>query len=118
MVADDFERSAGRHHGFKPFRVILGARKIAADRRRVSRCAHLQSAVGHCKRLLPRRDQVEMYQFHSNPRKEGDMTQKDYTAVISAKITGREAIDRISRVPDWWTKGFTGASRKSGDTFT
>ena len=37
------------------------------------------------------------------------MTQKDYTATISAKITAKEAIDRISRVPDWWTKGFTGS---------
>ena len=46
------------------------------------------------------------------------MTQKDYTATISAKIAGKEAIDRISRVPDWWTKGFTGAARKVGDTFT
>src|SRR6516165_4616147 len=46
------------------------------------------------------------------------MTQKDYTATISAKITAKEAIDRISRVTDWWTKGFTGASQKSGDTFT
>jgi hypothetical protein len=46
------------------------------------------------------------------------MTQKDYTATISAKITAKEAIDRISRVPDWWTKGFTGVSEKAGDTFT
>ena len=46
------------------------------------------------------------------------MSQKDYTATISAKITAKEAIDRISRVPDWWTKGFTGASQKPGDTFT
>jgi hypothetical protein len=46
------------------------------------------------------------------------MTQRDYTATISAKIGANEAIDRISRVPDWWTKGFTGASAKPGDTFT
>jgi hypothetical protein len=46
------------------------------------------------------------------------MTQQDYTATISAKITAKEAIDRISRVPDWWTKGFTGAAHKVGDTFT
>jgi hypothetical protein len=50
--------------------------------------------------------------------KETAMTQKNYTATISAKITAKEAIDRISRVPDWWTKAFTGASQKSGDTFT
>jgi hypothetical protein len=41
------------------------------------------------------------------------MSQKDYTATISAKISAKEAINRISRVPDWWTKGFTGASQNS-----
>jgi hypothetical protein len=46
------------------------------------------------------------------------MTQKDYSVTIVAKITAKEAIDRISRVPEWWTKGFTGASAKPGDTFT
>jgi hypothetical protein len=46
------------------------------------------------------------------------MTQKDYTATILVKATPDEAIYRISRVPDWWTKGFTGASEKPGDTFT
>jgi len=46
------------------------------------------------------------------------MTEKDYTATISAPIKASEAIERISRVADWWTKGFTGASRKPGDTFT
>lgn len=46
------------------------------------------------------------------------MTQQDFTASISARITAKEATDRISRVPDWWTKGFTGLARKAGDTFT
>jgi|SRR6516165_5926213 hypothetical protein len=46
------------------------------------------------------------------------MSHQDYTATISAKITAKEAIDRISRVPDWWTKGFMGASEKPGDIFT
>src|SRR6516225_1064345 len=58
MVADDSERSTGFHPGCQPFRPLLGARKTAADRRGVSRCAHPQSAVGHGKRLLSRRDQV------------------------------------------------------------
>lgn len=46
------------------------------------------------------------------------MSQNDYTATISARITVNEAMERISRVPDWWTNGFTGTSQKPGDTFT
>lgn len=46
------------------------------------------------------------------------VTQRDYSATISARITAEEAIERISRVADWWTAGFTGDSRKPGDTFT
>jgi hypothetical protein len=50
--------------------------------------------------------------------KEREMTKNDYTATISAKITAKEAIDRFSRVWDWWARGFTGASQKPGDNFT
>lgn len=46
------------------------------------------------------------------------MTQKDYSAAITANITAQEAAERISRVVDWWTAGFTGASQKVGDAFT
>lgn len=47
-----------------------------------------------------------------------DMARQDYTKVISAKISAKEAADRIGRVADWWTKGFTGTARKNGDAFT
>src|SRR5262249_54766758 len=33
------------------------------------------------------------------------------------KVTAKDVINRISRVPDWWTGGFTGKSQKPGDTF-
>ena len=46
------------------------------------------------------------------------MNQRDYQATISANVTAKEAADRISRVADWWTKGFTGAAQKPGDCFT
>jgi hypothetical protein len=46
------------------------------------------------------------------------MTHVDYSLSITAKITAREALERISRVSEWWTKGFTGASQKLGDRFT
>lgn len=46
------------------------------------------------------------------------MKQRDYTATISAHSPAQEAIDKISRVAEWWTKGFVGASRQPGDTFT
>jgi Activator of Hsp90 ATPase homolog 1-like protein len=46
------------------------------------------------------------------------MTGLDYSASITANITAQEATERINRVADWWTAGFTGASRKVGDAFT
>jgi Activator of Hsp90 ATPase homolog 1-like protein len=46
------------------------------------------------------------------------MTGQDYSASITANITAQEAAARISRVTDWWTASFTGASSKVGDTFT
>jgi|SRR6516225_146803 hypothetical protein len=46
------------------------------------------------------------------------MNKQDYSSTITANITPKKALERISRVSDWWTKGFTGASRKVGDTFT
>ena len=45
------------------------------------------------------------------------MTGQDYSASINANITAHEALERISRVADWWTASFTGAAGKVGDTF-
>ena len=46
------------------------------------------------------------------------MTQKDYSSTIIANLTTKEVFDRISRISDWWTKGFTGDSSQVGDRFT
>ncbi len=46
------------------------------------------------------------------------MTHQNYTKTITAKIPSSEAANKISRVSDWWTKGFKGASQKIGDSFT
>jgi hypothetical protein len=45
-------------------------------------------------------------------------SKQDYSKTIAANIQASEAVNRISRVADWWTKGFSGASQKAGDTFT
>jgi len=44
--------------------------------------------------------------------------QQDYHTSITTRITPREALDRISRISEWWTAGVTGNSRKLHDTFT
>lgn len=47
------------------------------------------------------------------------MKEQDYHRTIAAKIPVEEAFEKINRVSDWWTKkGFSGQSRKLGDTFT
>ena len=46
------------------------------------------------------------------------MTQQNYSSTVTAKVTPEQAIDKISRVPEWWTKGFAGAAQKVGDAFT
>jgi hypothetical protein len=46
------------------------------------------------------------------------MVEQDYSSSITENITAQEAAERISRVTDWWSASFTGASDKVGDTFT
>jgi hypothetical protein len=46
------------------------------------------------------------------------MTGQDYSASITANLTAAATAERISRVADWWTASFTGASEKVGDTFS
>jgi hypothetical protein len=43
---------------------------------------------------------------------------RDYQFSIGAEITAKEALDRIARVPEWWTTGFAGADKKRGDAFS
>ena len=45
------------------------------------------------------------------------MKQQDFHCSITANITAKEAIDKINRVSEWWTKSFKGNSQKLGDTF-
>lgn len=83
--------------------------------------AHLyfQAPGGQVFRLVGIDEDLSHYEGSpsSKPGSSAAATQRDYQAMISANIRAEEAIDRISRVPDWWTKGFTGASQKPGDTF-
>ena len=46
------------------------------------------------------------------------MVSQDYRAVIAARIPAADAFQKINRVSDWWTRGFTGTSSKKGDRFT
>ena len=46
------------------------------------------------------------------------MENQDYYYDLSSKITTDEALDAISRVPDWWATNFEGSSDKIGDVFT
>jgi hypothetical protein len=46
------------------------------------------------------------------------MQQQDYHRTITANIPPGQAFDKISRVPEWWTKAFTGGVQALGDTFT
>ena len=42
---------------------------------------------------------------------------KDYQVSITAPITPAEALDKISRVNEWWAKNFEGSAKKLHDIF-
>lgn len=44
--------------------------------------------------------------------------QQDYHSSIAANISPEEALDKISRVNEWWALDFKGSARNAGDTFT
>lgn len=46
------------------------------------------------------------------------MENQDYNYVITTSIPAMEALDAISRVPEWWASDFEGNSQKLGDEFT
>ena len=46
------------------------------------------------------------------------MQQQDYHRTITANIPPGQAFDKISHVPEWWTKAFTGSAQALGDTFS
>lgn len=45
------------------------------------------------------------------------MEQHDYRASINSRLPPTEALERIGRVSDWWTRGVTGSARETGDAF-
>ena len=48
----------------------------------------------------------------------GQFGKADYANSVETDLSASEAFARINAVSDWWTKGFTGHSRKPGDAFT
>ncbi len=46
------------------------------------------------------------------------MKTQDYQATVTATISAEEAVQKISQVPQWWTRGFVGKSSAPGDRFT
>ncbi len=46
------------------------------------------------------------------------MMSRDYSATIEANVPVTDAFERISKVSEWWTKGFSGESSRIGDRFT
>ncbi len=45
------------------------------------------------------------------------MRNKSYTATIEVSKSLKEVFDRISEVPEWWSKDFEGSSAKLNDEF-
>lgn len=45
------------------------------------------------------------------------MAEQNYSSSITANIRPHEAVERISRVADWWSEKFSGTADKVGDTF-
>lgn len=46
------------------------------------------------------------------------MKKQDYQSSIIAPVTSKEALDKISRVSEWWASNFEGKSRDLNDVFT
>jgi hypothetical protein len=46
------------------------------------------------------------------------MEKNDFTSSITAKISAKEAIKKISNVREWWGVSFTGDSKNQNDQFT
>lgn len=46
------------------------------------------------------------------------MKHRDYSSSITTSLSPREALERISRVSQWWAKDFEGQSEKLHDVFT
>jgi uncharacterized protein YndB with AHSA1/START domain len=51
-------------------------------------------------------------------RKEGIMKEQGYQSSFTAKVSPKEATEKISHVPEWWGKNFEGKSQELNDVFT
>jgi len=45
------------------------------------------------------------------------MEQRDYRSSITSPLPPAQALEAISRVSDWWTRGVTGSAGRNGDVF-
>jgi hypothetical protein len=46
------------------------------------------------------------------------ITNQDYQGSFTANVSPSEAVEKISRIPEWWGKDFTGKSGEPNDVFT
>src|SRR5579883_1302397 len=44
--------------------------------------------------------------------------EQDYQSSFTAHVSPREALEKISRVSEWWGKNFDGQSQEPNDVFT
>jgi uncharacterized protein YndB with AHSA1/START domain len=51
-------------------------------------------------------------------RKEVVMKEQSYQSSFTAPVSPKEAMEKISCVPEWWGKDFEGKSQKLNDVFT
>ena len=59
-----------------------------------------------------------MSRLNQGQEKIGTGKQQGYHSEVSTSATPAEAFDKISRVQEWWSKNFEGASKKVDDVFT
>lgn len=76
---------------------------------------YFQAPGGQVFRLVGIDEDLSLYEGSSSSKPGASV---DYQCAIQAGISPAEALSRINRVPDWWTKNFSGRSQNPGDQFT
>jgi hypothetical protein len=46
------------------------------------------------------------------------MANKDFTSGFTADISAEQALEKISKIPEWWGVSFSGSTENQGDKFT
>jgi hypothetical protein len=77
---------------------------------------YFQAPGGQVFRLV--RIKEDLSNYEGSPSSKPGSSASDYQRSIQADISPAEALSRISRVSDWWTKNVTGRSQNPGDAFT